>query len=58
VGKLEGGTVYGHNDHRIVMSSAICSLICKKQVIIEGAQAMEKSYTTFFDDFDKLSMRS
>ena len=57
-GKLGGGTVYGHNDHRIVMSSAVCSLICKKQVIIEGAQAVEKSYTTFFSDFDKLNMRS
>ncbi|MBQ7399808.1 MAG: 3-phosphoshikimate 1-carboxyvinyltransferase [Clostridia bacterium] len=57
-GKLEGGTVFGHNDHRIVMSSAICSLICKNQVIIEGAQAVEKSYTTFFSDFDKLNMRS
>lgn len=57
-GKLEGGTVVGHNDHRIVMSSAICSLICKNQVIIEGAQAVEKSYTTFFSDFDKLNMRS
>lgn len=57
-GRLEGGTVLGHNDHRIVMSSAICSLICKNQVVIEGAQAMEKSYTTFFSDFDKLSMRS
>lgn len=57
-GKLDGGTVFGHNDHRIVMSSAICSLICKNQVIIEGAQAVEKSYTTFFTDFDKLNMRS
>lgn len=57
-GKLEGGRVVGHNDHRIVMSSAISSLICKKQVIIEGAQAMEKSYTTFFSEFDKLSLRS
>ena len=57
VGKLEGGTIYGHNDHRIVMSSAISSLICKKQVIIEGAQAVEKSYTTFFGEFDKLNMR-
>ena len=56
-GKLDGGTVLGHNDHRIVMSSAICSLICKNQVIIEGAQAVEKSYTTFFSDFDKLNMR-
>lgn len=58
IGRLEGGSVVGHNDHRIVMSSAICSLICKNQVIIEGAQAMEKSYTTFFSDFDRLSMRS
>ena len=57
-GKLEGGTVFGHNDHRIVMSGAICSLICKNQVIIDGAQAVEKSYTTFFNDFDKLNMRS
>ncbi len=57
-GKLDGGTVFGHNDHRIVMSGAICSLICKNQVIIDGAQAVEKSYTTFFSDFDKLNMRS
>ncbi len=57
VGKLEGGTVYGHNDHRIVMASAISSLICKGQVVIEGAQAVEKSYTTFFNEFDKLNMR-
>lgn len=57
-GKLDGGTVVGHNDHRIVMSSAVCSLICKNQVIIEGAQAVEKSYTTFFSDFDRLNMRS
>jgi 3-phosphoshikimate 1-carboxyvinyltransferase len=57
-GKLEGGTVLGHNDHRIVMSGAVCSLICKNQVKIDGAQAVEKSYTTFFNDFDKLNMRS
>ena len=57
-GKLCGGTAVGHNDHRIVMSAAICSLICKNQVIIEGAQAVEKSYTTFFSDFDKLNMRT
>ncbi len=57
VGKLCGGTVLGHNDHRIVMASAISSLICKGQVVIEGAQAVEKSYTTFFNEFDKLNMR-
>ncbi len=56
VGKLDGGTVLGHNDHRIVMSAAICSLICRRQVIIEDAQAVEKSYTTFFADFDSLKI--
>lgn len=55
-GKLNGGTVFGHNDHRIVMASAICSLICKEQVVIEGARAVEKSYTTFFNEFDRLTM--
>ncbi len=56
-GRLNGGIVNGHNDHRIVMSAAIASLICKKQVIIEGSRAVEKSYTTFFSDFDYLTMK-
>ncbi len=55
-GKLDGGKVHGHNDHRIVMSAAICSLICRGQVVIEDAQAVEKSYTTFFTDFDSLKI--
>ena len=57
-GKLEGGVVDGHNDHRIVMSAAIAALISKNQVIIEGAQAAEKSYTTFFTEFDRLTMQN
>lgn len=56
-GKLNGGTVDGQNDHRIVMSAAVASLICKEPVIINGAQAAEKSYTTFFSDFDSLIMK-
>ncbi len=56
-GSLDGGTVDGFNDHRIVMSAAVASLVCKKQVKIEGAQAVEKSYTTFFGDFDALTMK-
>ncbi len=56
-GYLDGGIVDGCNDHRIVMSAAIASLVCKKQVMIQGAQAVEKSYTTFFGDFDMLTMK-
>ncbi len=53
-GSLTGGTVAGNNDHRIVMAAAIASTISESDVIILGAEAVEKSYPTFFEDFRKL----
>lgn len=53
-GSLKGGTVNSYNDHRIVMSAAIASTICKNKVIIRGAEAVNKSYPSFFDDFNSL----
>lgn len=47
--KLKGGTVDGANDHRIVMSASIASAVCENQVIIEGSEAVEKSYPQFFE---------
>jgi 3-phosphoshikimate 1-carboxyvinyltransferase len=54
VPELTGGTVSGYNDHRIVMAMTIASLVCKEPVIIDGAEAINKSYPTFFDDFKSL----
>ncbi len=54
VSQLKGGTVSGYNDHRIVMAMTIASLVCETPVIIEGAEAINKSYPTFFDDFKSL----
>lgn len=51
---LSGGTVDGCGDHRIVMSAAVSSLKCENPVIIEGAQAVNKSYPEFFKDFNSL----
>ncbi len=51
---LSGGTVDGCGDHRIVMSAAVASLKCENPVIIEGAQAVNKSYPEFFKDFNSL----
>jgi 3-phosphoshikimate 1-carboxyvinyltransferase len=51
---LHGGTISGYNDHRIVMAMTIASLVCKEPVIIDGAEAINKSYPTFFDDFKSL----
>lgn len=52
--KLKGGTVNSANDHRIAMSAAIASLICEEDVIIEDAQAVEKSYGDFYEKFKML----
>ena len=51
---LSGGTVSGSGDHRIVMAAAIAAAVCDSAVIISGAEAVDKSYPTFFKDFARL----
>ncbi|MGI6336032.1 MAG: 3-phosphoshikimate 1-carboxyvinyltransferase [Eubacteriales bacterium] len=53
-GTLKGGRVSSFGDHRIAMTAAIASCICEEEVIIEGAEAVAKSYPKFFEDFAKL----
>ena len=48
-GKLKGGSADGAGDHRIVMSAAAAALICENEVHIKNAEAVEKSYPSFFD---------
>ncbi len=52
--KLSGGTVDGCSDHRIVMSAAVASAKCENPVIITGAQAVNKSYPEFFNEYISL----
>ncbi len=54
VEKLNGGKVNAYNDHRIVMSSAIASCYAEGEIIISGAEAVNKSYPAFFEDMEKL----
>ncbi len=49
-----GGEVDAANDHRIAMCAAIASTRARGDVIIRGAECVNKSYPTFFDDFRKL----
>lgn len=51
---LSGGTVSSENDHRIAMSAAIASLVSKDRVTIHHAEAVNKSYPSFFKDFESL----
>ena len=51
---LTGGTVDACNDHRIAMSAAIASTVCKSDVMILGAECVSKSYPKFWEEFSRL----
>ena len=53
-GKISGGTVESHGDHRIAMSLAVAALNASEPVTIRGAECVSKSYADFWQDFDKL----
>ena len=49
-----GGTVNAANDHRIAMAAAIAATVCKEPVTILGAECVQKSYPTFWEEFKRL----
>lgn len=49
-----GGTVDAYNDHRIAMAAAIAATACNEQVTILGAEAVNKSYPRFWDEYKRL----
>ncbi|MFI8576858.1 3-phosphoshikimate 1-carboxyvinyltransferase [Rossellomorea aquimaris] len=51
---LHGGEVHSWGDHRIGMTLAVASLITNSDVILEGADAVNISYPTFFEHINKL----
>lgn len=52
--KLCGGEIDASGDHRIAMSAAIASIVCENEVVINNAEAVNKSYPLFFEDFKRL----
>ena len=51
---FSGGTVDGANDHRIVMAAAIGATRSSAPVTILGAEAVRKSYPSFWEDYKQL----
>lgn len=51
---LSGGSANAANDHRIAMTAAVLATATQNGVTIRGAEAVQKSYPTFFEDFQKL----
>ena len=56
-GQPRGAEVESHNDHRLVMSLATAALFAEGETIINGAEAVSKSYPGFFSDLAKLGAR-
>lgn len=52
--EYNGGCIDGAGDHRIVMAAAVASVRATKEILIQGSQAVNKSYPGFFEDFDKV----
>ena len=53
--RLSGGSVDSWGDHRIAMAAATAACGCTGPVELSGAQAVNKSYPRFWEDFEKLT---
>ncbi len=51
---LFGTTVHSRHDHRIAMACAVTALRAENEVIIEDAEAINKSYPDFYGHLQKL----
>lgn len=53
-GEIKGATVHSHHDHRIAMACAVAGLRAEGDIVIEEADAINKSYPDFYDHLKKL----
>ncbi len=53
-GKLTGEKVDSHNDHRIAMSLGISACLTETEIILENAEAVAKSYPSFWKQLESL----
>ncbi len=56
-GKITGGVVDSHNDHRMAMALAIAAKNGTGDVTVNGWECISKSYPDFFDDLETLCRR-
>jgi 3-phosphoshikimate 1-carboxyvinyltransferase len=47
-----------HNDHRLAMSLSVAALFAEGDSVINGAEAVNKSYPEFFSDLKKLGAKA
>lgn len=52
--KLKGAQVHSHHDHRIAMALAVAALQADGDSIIDNAEAIDKSYPSFYEHLKQL----
>ncbi|MGN0522221.1 MAG: 3-phosphoshikimate 1-carboxyvinyltransferase [Eubacterium sp.] len=55
---VKGAELDGYNDHRIVMAFSIAALSANGETTITQAESINKTYPSFFDDYNKLGGKS
>jgi 3-phosphoshikimate 1-carboxyvinyltransferase len=55
--KLPAAKVHSRHDHRIAMACAVAALRATGEIVIEEAQAIDKSYPDFFNHLQLLGAR-
>ena len=56
-GTIHGAETYAHNDHRIAMALTLAAFNAKEEVIITGAECVNKTYPHWFEDMGKLGVK-
>ncbi len=51
---LDALVVNGADDHRIIMAAALATTVMDRSLLIQGAQAVSKSWPTFFEELSAL----
>lgn len=54
-GRINDAVVDSHNDHRIAMAAAVAGLRSENRIVVQGAEAVEKSYPKFWVDLASIT---
>ena len=55
---VSGAQLCGYNDHRIVMAFSVLALTAGGETVISDANSINKSYPSFFEDYNSLGGRA
>ncbi len=53
-GNIKGGKINSFNDHRIAMAFSSLCVVSEGDIVINGAECVNKSYPLFFEDLKKI----